>query len=160
MGSPDAQAGEGAFPPFPHLPHVGPVDAVAALLVALLVAFAFWEVALGGRTLTTSVGTPGVNGTDAPPGYGPADVTDQVRVDRGASAWQFEPWAEVVHDQLVHGRVPLWNPWQGAGTPLAANMQSAVFDPVLLAVHLHPSPRVWDLTFLALFVAGGIATYA
>ena len=44
------------------------------------------------------------------------------------------------------GELPLWNPYQGAGAPLAANMQSAVFDPLLLAVNLHPTPLTWDLS--------------
>lgn len=165
-GSPATLAPEAASPapaaagPDGALPSPRRADVLAALVLVTLVVLAFWEVAVGGRTLMTSIGRPGVSGNDLPPGYGPVDFADDVHVDAGASAWQFEPWAEVVHRELAAGQAPLWNPYQGAGTPLAANMQSAAFDPLLLPVRLHPSPRVWDLTLLASFVAGAIATYA
>ena len=57
------------------------------------------------------------------------------------------------------GELPLWNPYQGAGAPLAANMQSAVFDPLLLAVNLHPTPLTWDLSILGAFILGAAAAY-
>src|SRR5437588_454200 len=50
-------------------------------------------------------------------------------------------------------------PYQGAGAPLAANAQSAVFDPLTLAVNLHPTPLTWDLSFLVVFLLGAAATY-
>ena len=50
-------------------------------------------------------------------------------------------------------------PYQGAGAPLAANMQSAVFDPLLLAVNLHPTPLTWDLSIIGAFVLGAAAAY-
>ncbi len=55
--------------------------------------------------------------------------------------------------------MPLWNPYQGAGAPHAANMQSAVFDPLLLGVNLHPTPLTWDLSIIGAFVLGAAAAY-
>ena len=81
------------------------------------------------------------------------------RTDVGASAWQFEPWAEVTHRAYAGGELPLWNPYQGAGAPLAANMSSAVFDPLLLAVNLHPTALTWDLSILGAFILGAAAAY-
>jgi hypothetical protein len=59
----------------------------------------------------------------------------------------------------MDGEVPLWNPYQGAGAPHAANMQSAVFDPLLLAVNLHPTPLAWDFSIIGAFVLGAAAAY-
>jgi hypothetical protein len=137
---------------------------IAGLLVlAALVLLVYSDVAFMGRTFSTSSQVVGVNGVGTagiiPPVGSPANIPlDEYRVDRGASAWAFEPWAQVVHQILTKGEMPLWNPYQGAGTPLAANMQSAVLDPFLLPVHLHPSPLVWDLSFL--FALIGIAWFS
>jgi hypothetical protein len=136
----------------------GHIVALVALTALVLVAFS--DVAFMGRTFSTSwqvVGTNGVgtNGIIPPVGSGVDVPKDEYRIDRGASAWAFEPWAQVVHRLFSKGELPLWNPYQGAGTPLAANMQSAVFDPLLLPVHLHPSLLVWDLSFI--FALIGVA---
>lgn len=42
---------------------------------------------------------------------------------------EMQPWAMFNRDELRAGRVPLWNPWNGAGAPHFANYQSAVFSP-------------------------------
>ena len=57
------------------------------------------------------------------------------------------------------GELPFWNPYQGSGAPQAANMQSAPFDPLLLAVNLHPTQRVWDFSIVGAFVLGALATF-
>jgi hypothetical protein len=38
-------------------------------------------------------------------------------------------------------------------------MQSAVFDPLLLAVNVHPTPLIWDLSILGAFLLGAAAMY-
>ena len=38
-------------------------------------------------------------------------------------------------------------------------MQSAVFDPLLLAVNLHPTPLMWDLAAVVAFFLGAAAAY-
>src|SRR5439155_26766529 len=45
---------------------------------------------------------------------------------------QMQPWLMFNRDELGAGRVPLWNPWNGAGCPHFANYQSAVFSPFSL----------------------------
>ena len=39
-----------------------------------------------------------------------------------------------------------------SGRLLAANMQSAAFDPLFLAVNLHPTPRTWDFAMVGAFM--------
>ncbi len=46
---------------------------------------------------------------------------------------QFVPWQTEARQQLLAGRVPLFNPYSGAGQPLLGNGQSAPFSAVSLA---------------------------
>src|ERR1700704_148307 len=96
-------------------------EIVGILATLAVVLIAYREVAFAGKTFDTSALTAGVSG------YNPARAPkiNAFRVDPGASAWQMMPWAQVTHRQFSRGKVPLWNPYQGAGAPLAANTQSA-----------------------------------
>ena len=135
------------------------VDVVGVLVSCLLVIVAFSPVVFGGRTLSGASSTYGTNGAEPFPGQPPPASSVDIRPDLGASAWQFEPWAEITSRGYAAGEVPLWNPFQGIGAPLAANMQSAVFDPLLLAVNLHPTPLVWDLSIIGAFLLGAAAAF-
>ena len=115
----------------------------------------------GGKIFSTSEFVSGARmcNTETANGLCHALPVGDPRPDLGASAWALEVWGEVVHRDLVQHDVPLWNPYQGIGTPLAANMQSAVFDPLLLLWHLHPTPLTQDLSFLLGLVLIGAAAY-
>lgn len=45
---------------------------------------------------------------------------------------QILPWMQLAREELLHGRAPLWNPYQFGGYPLLGNGQSAPFAPVFL----------------------------
>lgn len=47
----------------------------------------------------------------------------------GLPALQFYPWREFAFEQLGKGHLPAWNPYLGAGAPLLANYQTAIFYP-------------------------------
>ena len=47
----------------------------------------------------------------------------------GLPSLQFYPWRALAFDELRAGRLPAWNPYVGAGAPLLANYQVAVFYP-------------------------------
>ncbi len=47
----------------------------------------------------------------------------------GAPALQFIPWRSLALEQLQDGIIPLWNSYNGMGTPLMANYQTAFFYP-------------------------------
>lgn len=132
-------------------------DLFGLAVIAAVVVIAYFEIPFAGRTFTTSSTTPGVLPCEPARCY--ATPSDDPRVDRGASAWQSEPWARVVHDSLADREVPLWNPYEGIGQPLAADPPTAAFDPLSLAVHLRPTPLVEDLTSLAVLVLIGMATF-
>lgn len=53
---------------------------------------------------------------------------------------QFQPWLEFNRTMVRQGRLPLWNPYAGCGTPHLANGQSAVFDPFHLIAYLGSVP--------------------
>ncbi|HEY0159541.1 MAG TPA: YfhO family protein [Thermoanaerobaculia bacterium] len=58
---------------------------------------------------------------------------------------QLIPWQHTVRDSLSRGQWPLWNPYMLCGSLLAANMQSAVYDPLNWIGFLIPLPQA--LTF-------------
>jgi Bacterial membrane protein YfhO len=47
----------------------------------------------------------------------------------GTPLLQFYPWETMAYTMLRAGRLPLWNPLVGAGAPLLANYQVAIFYP-------------------------------
>jgi hypothetical protein len=139
---------------------VSSADLVGLLVSCLIVVVAFSPILIGGRTISAagSGRAAGTNGYAPFPGQPEVEAHDY-RLDPGASTWALEPWAEVTHRAYSEGEIPLWNPYQAAGAPHAANMQSAVFDPLLLAVNVHPTPLMWDLSIIGAFVLGAAAAY-
>lgn len=74
-------------------------------------------------------------------------VTDPVR--------QQYPWRLLVIDNLRNLSLPLWNKYQGVGTPLLANFQSASFYPFNVLFFFLPFISAWSwLVMLQVFLAG------
>ena len=138
-------------------------DLLAAIIVAIVIVIGgYSEVALGGKTFNTAQISAGVNACK------PSEIRCPIvnkarndpRFDVLPQPWALDPWAHVVSAQLRDREVPLWTPYQGAGAPLAANSESGVFDPLLLAVNQNPTLLTWDITFLIVLALNGIATFA
>jgi hypothetical protein len=53
---------------------------------------------------------------------------------------QILPWMQVAREELLSGRVPLWNRYHFSGYPLLGNGQSAPFAPLFLATLFVPLP--------------------
>jgi hypothetical protein len=70
-------------------------------------------------------------------------------------------WQEYHHSALVEGRFPLWNPWNGMGTPQIANYQSGFFSPLIAPLFLFPLSLVAvPYLLLRLVLAGwGMSLY-
>ncbi|HLY20547.1 MAG TPA: YfhO family protein [Bryobacteraceae bacterium] len=80
--------------------------------------------------------------------------------DMGASGWLLEPDASLIRYEYFHeGHLPLWNPYQSFGAPLAANMQSQPFQPLFFLYSLFPGPRTYNVFILARFLLTGLCTY-
>ncbi len=74
---------------------------------------------------------------------------------------QFYPWRDLVFEAWSQGRVPFWNPYELAGTPLLANAQSgALYPPHMLMGILHV-PTAIAMVLLAWFhlAVAGLGTY-
>ena len=78
-------------------------------------------------------------------------ITDPVR--------QQIPWRKIAIDQLKSGGLPVWNQFNFAGTPLAANIQSAVFYPFNLLFLVISFPSAWTLLIILEPLLGGLFLY-
>jgi hypothetical protein len=72
---------------------------------------------------------------------------------------QIYPWKKVTIDMWKNGIIPLWNPYSFAGTPQAANYQSAVFSPVNLLFLIFPFIDAWSFMILLQPVIAGVGMY-
>lgn len=139
-------------------------DVLCVLVIVAVWAFAWFPVIAQHRSLSTGVAQAiGVSAVDQgrlPPGFSEMPPLDSFRYDAGASAWQLEPWFETAIAMYRDGEVPLWNPYQGFGAPLAANFQSAVFDPLLmLPIAALGLPLGQDVSVLGMLLAGMLAAF-
>ncbi|MBV9157837.1 MAG: YfhO family protein [Acidobacteriaceae bacterium] len=129
----------------------------AALVLIAILHVCFFQCIWGHRTfLESTQEAPSI----LPNGAWAGKKTDHANfnkvADPGAAAWQSEPWLALVRNQYVHEKhLPLWNPYQGYGQPLAANMQSQPFYPLTWALLIHLTPHTYNwYILLRLFVAG------
>ncbi|HSA84321.1 MAG TPA: hypothetical protein VLF20_05575, partial [Patescibacteria group bacterium] len=76
-----------------------------------------------------------------------SQITDPVR--------QQYPWKVLSIDSLKSGQLPLWNPYNFAGTPLLANMQSAVFYPLNIFFFIMPYQFAWSLLIVSQPILAG-----
>ena len=132
----------------------------AALLLILALHLCFFPFIWGNKTLLA--GSRGVTSV-MPDGalYGGSQGPSIYRGnDMGASAWVMEADAPLVrHQYLAEKSLPLWNPYQAYGAPLAANMQSQPFNPLYILFALHPGPRTYNLFILCRFLIAGLCAY-
>src|ERR1700730_8183413 len=88
----------------------------AVVILVLIITFAFWDVVAGGRTLLTSNIVPGTVPSGAY-GYMGYRVRSLPVLDPYASAWDYEPDAKILHDDLAKRVLPLWDPYVACGAP-------------------------------------------
>ena len=91
--------------------------------------------------LTRQPGTPVHN----------TELADQIQ--------QFVPWMNVAWHQVHSGHLPLWNPDNVLGTPLAFNWQSSVFSPPALVAYLFPVAYAYTAMVLTKLVLAGTGAY-
>lgn len=136
-------------------------ETLSATLILILVLHAcFFPFIWGDKTLLA--GSRGVtsvmpNGALYGGSQGPAIYRGN---DMGASAWVMEADAPLVrYEYLGEKTVPLWNPYQAYGAPLAADMQSQPFNPLYMLFALDPGPRTYNLFILCRLLIAGLGTY-
>ncbi|MCH7952005.1 YfhO family protein [Patescibacteria group bacterium] len=79
-------------------------------------------------------------------------ITDAVR--------QQYPWRELAIDLVKGGELPLWNPYTHAGTPLLANIQTALFYPFNVLFFILPFTSAWTIQVISQPVLLAIFTFA
>jgi hypothetical protein len=78
-------------------------------------------------------------------------ITDAVR--------QQYPWRELAVSLVKRGEFPSWNPYTFAGTPLAANIQTALFYPFNLLFFIFNFPTAWTIQIVSQWVLLSIFTF-
>src|SRR3954454_24301285 len=135
----------------------------AATVLTLLLVLAFAPVVSGQRHLMLSgwdvASITSVGAYDLVPR--PMGVTRVPRSpDPGARAWTIEPWFKLIsHQYWDEFNLPLWNPYNAFGTPLAATAQAQPFFPLAIFLSIHVTTWTFSLFILARLLLGGILAY-
>ncbi|NLX11036.1 MAG: YfhO family protein [Chloroflexi bacterium] len=77
----------------------------------------------------------------------------------GLPSLQFYPWRHYAFQLLSDGRLPGWNPYIGAGAPLLANYQTAVFYPPNWLFLVLPDPQAMNLIALVHVLWAGLGMW-
>lgn len=77
----------------------------------------------------------------------------------GTSLLQFWPWHYLVKTSILKGEWPLWNPLLGNGTPLLANLQTAVFYPLNLIYLIIPVAHALTFSIILHLLLAGLLMY-
>jgi hypothetical protein len=72
---------------------------------------------------------------------------------------QMIPWTSLAWTQVHAGHLPLWNPYNGLGMPLAFNWQSATFGLPTLLGYLAPLRFAFTVQVVVTLVLAGTGTY-
>ncbi|MBU2008471.1 MAG: YfhO family protein [Chloroflexi bacterium] len=129
-----------------------------ALLYALLIAVAYPQVVFMGKTLVASVYYPHGVVAEGPYGYLGRRIENTFNLDLASPAYYEFPVNRLVGEIYRRGQLPLWNPYQAAGTPLAAQYSSRAFFPYQIAEDILP-PWTWDYFLLGRLWIAGFLTY-
>ncbi|HHL40422.1 MAG TPA: hypothetical protein ENJ37_07940 [Deltaproteobacteria bacterium] len=130
----------------------------ALLILLALVAAVHSPVVFGGRTLMAPLYQPHGAVDGWPYGYEGRIPVNTYGVDLATPAYYEWPVNKLVGDLLASGELPLWNPYQAAGTPLAADYSTRAFFPYQIIEDLSPW-WLWDYFLLGRLVVAGFFTF-
>lgn len=71
----------------------------------------------------------------------------------------FGPHYFLVGKFLQQGFLPLWNPYNGFGCPLVADIQAHVFSPLRIFFNLAPSLQAWNYILIGELVLCAVSTF-
>ena len=69
------------------------------------------------------------------------------------------PWTNLAWTQVHHGQLPLWNPYNALGSPLAFNWQSGVFSLPAIIGYLVPLSLAYTTRIIVTIVVAGVGSY-
>lgn len=125
-------------------PHLGPILLICALVVVA-----------NGLYLTGIRDSDPLGSRAALAPAAPAWVAGRSTIDRN-DGYISQALGHLAATDLLHGHLPLWNEYEGVGTPLLGEMQSAALFPPTL---LNAMPNGILFEHILLEMLGGSATY-
>ncbi|HSA84182.1 MAG TPA: YfhO family protein [Patescibacteria group bacterium] len=69
------------------------------------------------------------------------------------------PFQTLAVSMIKQGELPLWNPYNGAGMPLLATLNSGLIDPTNVLYFFFPDEITWNITLFLQFLLIGFFTY-
>ncbi|MBE9528698.1 MAG: hypothetical protein IME99_05620, partial [Proteobacteria bacterium] len=130
----------------------------ALVLYIAVVAIVYAPILFGGKSLVAPLLVP--HGTVAEGVYSQQGRTpvNSFNVDIATPAFYEAPINSLVGDTYRSGHLPLWNPYQASGTPLAAQYSTRAFFPYQILEDISPAVT-WDFFMLARLVVAGFFSY-
>ena len=131
---------------------VVPDDLKAAVVLALILVLVYGEIIFFGYTLNPGLWNYGV--LNVPQyGYNGRWLSYQFVMDPLATGGQNWPMYALISRTLTSGKIPLWNPYQGTGAPLAADTSWSTYFPIDILYVINN--QYWDFIWiLKLWIAG------
>jgi hypothetical protein len=130
----------------------------AFLAYVLVIALLYLPVVVLGRTLQAPLYVAHGVTENGPYGYDGRTPVNTFSVDLATPAYYEWPVNALVGEMYRQGEIPLWNPYQGLGTPLAAQYNTRAFFPYQILEDL--SPRwSWDFFMLGRLLLAGFLVY-
>jgi len=126
----------------------------AAILYLILISVMYAPVVFFGKSLQPSLYQPHGVVEGWPYGYKGRIPVNTFNIDLASPAYYEWPINKLVGDIYKKGELPLWNPYQGAGTPLLTQYSTRVFFPYQILEDVSPV-WTWDFYLLGrLWIAG------
>ncbi|HHL40118.1 MAG TPA: hypothetical protein ENJ37_06400 [Deltaproteobacteria bacterium] len=129
----------------------------ALVLYAILASVVYGPVVLGGATLVAPLYQPPALSLHAA-GEEERRPAPTFNVDTATPTWYESPVNSLAGRIYRSADLPLWNPHQGGGTPLAAQYSTRVFFPYQVVEDLSP-PTLWDRFIVGRMVLAGFFTF-
>ncbi len=133
-----------------------------ALAYLILIIMAYSSVVFLGRTLQPvhyySVGLDGITTEVGSWNYQGRTPINTFNIDLATPAYYEWPINRLVGDLYRQGEIPIWNPYQAAGDPLAVQYSSRVFFPYQILENISPT-WTWDYFILGRLWFAGFFTF-
>lgn len=118
----------------------------AAVVLAVVIVLMYGDIVFFGFTLSPALYN--YNVLVPPYGYSGRWIHSATVMDPLATGGQNWPVYELIGRILSSGQLPLWNPYQGAGVPLAADPTWSTYFPFDLLHAILPN-QFWDFIWLS-----------
>ena len=129
---------------------------IVVLVQTSVLAVTYRAVVFHGRSLMTGMYVTGAEGQALAYRYTGPPIEGSNEIDPGASAWAYEPQIAKAHQEVSDGELPLWDANVMLGTPLAADAEGGLFNPLTWPLVASPTPTTWDIWLLLRLLSAGL----